>query len=95
MENKNKKLQTLDAEKELREIVSRHEIKIIIAALKCHGIYDFHSDKTERTLEKVEHYSAPVVTQRYEGKILFRRYPMDLQGVKFRYESPIFGDKLE
>jgi hypothetical protein len=95
MENKNKKLQILDADKRLKEIMSRHEVKIIIAALKYHGINDFHSDKMERTHEEVKHHSYPVATQRYDGKILFQRYPMDLQGVKFRYKSPIFGDKLE
>lgn len=62
MENKNKKLQILDAEKKLRELLSRHEVKIIIAALKYHGIYDFHTDKADRSYEKVKNHAFPVVT---------------------------------
>ena len=40
--------------------------------------------------EKVENYSFKILTFRYRDKILVREFPIDIEGLKFQYESPIY-----
>ncbi len=50
----------------------------------------FQKDQIQVAYETVEHYTSPVYTIRYKGKILCRRYHEDIWGLRYRFESPIF-----
>lgn len=84
------------AEIDLRESIDkkrwRNEVLIMSEALKYYGITtDIAMDDVTVKNEKVKNYKAGIFTVRHKGKLLYRRFPMDVAGLIFRYESPIFN----
>lgn len=45
--------------------------------------------------ERVKNYSVGIYTLRHKGTLIFHRFPMDISGLKFRYEAPIFNNVSE
>ncbi|HBX45540.1 hypothetical protein [Limibacterium fermenti] len=74
----------------------KNELKILEAAIKYHGITgDIKDEDIAAKYEHVRHYGVGIYTLRYQGKLLFRRFRQDMEGIKFRYESPIFNNVTE
>ena len=78
----------------LKREMGKRGSKIMSRAL-CH--YGYHLEKVDLEkiqvrMENVKNYSVPIFTVRYEGNLLFRRFPNGLSGLEFRYESPIFNN---
>ena len=89
-------LKRLKEEIDLSPIVNksldRYEAELTEAYLRMKGIYDFNADKIAVKYEEVTNYSIKVLTIRYDGDIVLRRYQMDMTGLKYRFESPIFNN---
>lgn len=87
----------LDLMPVINKAVKRYEGKLGDEALRMlypQGI-KLVPEKITQEAEFVKHYSVRVWTVRYDGKLLFRRHRADLIGIKYKYESPVFGDLTE
>lgn len=73
----------------------RHEAKILTAVLEHLSITEFDGKYLSTDKERVKNYSVGIYTLRYKGTLIFRRFPMDISGLKFRYEAPIFNNVSE
>lgn len=85
----------LDLMPVINKAVNRYESKLGSEALRMlypQGV-KIMKEKVTQEAEFVKNYSVKVWTVRYDGKLLFRRFRDDLIGIKYRYESPVFGDK--
>lgn len=85
----------LDLMPVINKAVNRYESKLGGEALRMlypQGV-KIMKEKVTQEAEFVKEYSIKVWTVRYDGKLLFRRFRDDLIGIKYRYESPVFGDK--
>lgn len=86
----------LDLTKRIDEIRYKHEVKILNAVLKHYNITDDY-DIEELTVHKehVKNYSVGVITVRYKGLLMYRRFSNDFNELKFTYEAPIFNNVSE
>ena len=70
-----------------------YELRIITGAIeKCYPGEQFESSDLVVGREDVKGSAVGIYTVRYKGEIMMRRFPADLLGMKFHYESPIFND---
>lgn len=53
---------------------------------------EFRKEDMGIEYEKVDNWSMPIYTVRYKGRILCRRFSIDMFGLKYEYESPIFEE---
>lgn len=72
-----------------------YEVKILSAVLEHYNFTDYDVDKLTVDYERVKNYSTSILTVRYKGQLIYRRFPLDLGGVKYRYEAPIFNNVSE
>ena len=90
-----KQKRDLDLMPVINKAVKLYESKLGDAAL--HMLYPqgvkIIGSKLTQEAEFVKNYSVRVWTVRYDGKLLFRRHRADLMGIKYKYESPVFGDE--
>ena len=85
----------LSSDLDLRPLLTRamdaYELRIITQAIeKVAPGEEF--DAEALVVSHAKGYIMDVYTVRYRGEIILRRYPTDLLGIKFHYESPIFND---
>lgn len=74
-----------------------YETKILSAVLDHYNFDYTDYDVKELTVgyECVKNYSTNILAVRYKGLLIFRRIPLDFNGLKFRYEAPIFNNVSE
>lgn len=87
----------LSPDLDLRPLLTRamdaYELRIITQAIeKVAPGEEFDADALVISRDKVIDCAIDVYTVRYSGEIIMRRYPTDLLGIKFHYDSPIFND---
>lgn len=83
----------LDLRPFLQMKMDAYELRIITEAIKkCHPGEQFESSDLVVGREEVKGCTVDVYTVRYKGEIMMRRFPTDLLGTKFHYESPIFNN---
>lgn len=83
----------LDLRPLLARAMAAYELRIITQAIeKVAPGEEFDADALVISRDKVTGCIMDVYTVRYRGEIILRRFPADLLGIKFHYESPIFND---
>lgn len=90
------KKKKLSPDLDLRPLLTRameaYELRIITQAIeKAAPGEEFDAPALVISLDEIKGYVVPVYTVRYRGEIIMRRFPADLLGTKFHYESPIFN----
>lgn len=83
--------QKVDFRKLVEEKRMKNEVHITLRAIEHCGLSQSTHPITVG-YERVKNYSMNIYTIRCEGVLLLRRFPLDLEGFCFRYESPIFND---
>lgn len=93
MEKKKKLSPDLDLRPLLTKAMDAYELRIVTQAIeKAAPGEEFDADALVVSQDKIKGYVVPVYTVRYRGEIIMRRFPTDLLGTKYHYESPIFND---
>ncbi|HBX44462.1 MAG TPA: hypothetical protein DEG28_01015 [Porphyromonadaceae bacterium] len=92
---KNKAKQEVDFYKTVISARWRNERFIMTQAVMHYGMSGINKSDFTFEDEKVKNYSRKMFTVRCRGKLLFRRFPADLHGLCFKYESPIFNNVTE
>lgn len=83
----------LDLRPLLTKTKDAYELQIISQAIKMVAPgEEFESDALVVNYEEVKGFSMDVYTVRYRGEIIMRRFPADMFGIMYHYESPIFDD---
>lgn len=91
MAKKRLPVQELDLTSQINKIVMAHECKIINMALrKLFPCEDFNVENVNAQKERVRNYSMGIFTYRYKGVLLLRRFPLSMDGLQWKYESPIY-----
>lgn len=66
---------------------AEHETKIIMYVMAQKGLTDnMNIKKFKRSEEDVENWSIKIHTLRYNGILIFRRFPTGFNGLQYRYE---------
>lgn len=90
---KKKLLPDLDLRPLLTKAMDAYELRIISQAIeKAAPGEEFDADALVISCDEVKGCVTDIYTVRYKGEIIMRRFPADLLGTKFHYESPIFND---
>lgn len=91
MGKKSKLVPDLDLRPLLTKTKDAYELRIISQAIEMVAPgEEFESDALVIDYEEVKGYSVTVYTVRYRGEIILRRFPVDMLGTMYHYESPIF-----
>lgn len=83
-----------DLEQYLYKRIDTFTKKVFVKAFKkLFPNENFDENKATVDFEDVKNYSMRILTVRYKGVIIYRRFPLDMTGCNFRYESIIFNKK--
>ena len=91
------KKKKLSPDLDLRPLLTRamdaYELRVISQAIeKAAPGEEFDAHALVISRDEVKGYTTDIYTVRYRGEIIMRRFPADMLGTKYRYESPIFND---
>lgn len=91
------KKKKLSPDLDLRPLLTRamdaYELRVISQAIeKAAPGEEFDAHALIISRDEVKGYVTDIYTVRYKGEIIMRRFPANLLGTKFHYESPIFND---
>lgn len=91
---KKKKLSPdLDLRPLLTRVMEAYELRIISQAIeKAANGEEFDAPALVISRDEVKGCTTDIYTVRYRGEIIMRRFPADMLGTKYHYESPIFND---